>query len=523
MQITDSYAFLPREAVTRFLLGCTECNRHPRSPGSPTPSSAVITKDDDSVSADSVAASTSSAGPSHRGSPPPSSPSPAPSPSPSAPLLSPGLSAAASVSRLHPLPLGPEHADLYKRFADLPRESGGVANGLTNGLVNGMVNGMANGLLPYSYPSLPTDAATRSRYLASSPSSPVSPDLTASSRFVFSPPSPSASPSPSPSPLSRPVGSVGILSRNGPSAFHTPADHGKQNGQPNGGQPGAPTNGHVDGQHADDIRTRSPALAEALLLPLREDASKDESLFKQPLPSALPAASPVFLHTPTGRKTDVSLTPLTASEKLASSPFSIENISKSSRSSPTPPEHFAVPEPPRPRSPRSTPGSSRSDDNFLVPRPPKPRPAHALLRHPPRAPSPAGPSAYPLLQPLETVAPRTAVTEPAASVCVPVPVRAVPAAPPSRPSSSIMAGYEPAAGSGLLNLLLKSGVLRNCGPRTAIPEAGEIDLNMPITTTYLKYMRSLGYADEDALQIDVEMSLYQHVLGVPLKVVDDYL
>lgn len=31
-QITETYAFLPREAVTRFLLGCTECQRRPRSP-----------------------------------------------------------------------------------------------------------------------------------------------------------------------------------------------------------------------------------------------------------------------------------------------------------------------------------------------------------------------------------------------------------------------------------------------------------------------------------------------------------
>lgn len=34
-QITETYAFLPREAVTRFLLGCTECQRRPRTP-SPT-------------------------------------------------------------------------------------------------------------------------------------------------------------------------------------------------------------------------------------------------------------------------------------------------------------------------------------------------------------------------------------------------------------------------------------------------------------------------------------------------------
>lgn len=35
LQITETYAFLPREAVTRFLLGCTECQRRPRTP-SPT-------------------------------------------------------------------------------------------------------------------------------------------------------------------------------------------------------------------------------------------------------------------------------------------------------------------------------------------------------------------------------------------------------------------------------------------------------------------------------------------------------
>ncbi|KAG5888262.1 hypothetical protein JTB14_009061 [Gonioctena quinquepunctata] len=33
--ITETYAFLPREAVTRFLLGCTECQKHPRSPSPP--------------------------------------------------------------------------------------------------------------------------------------------------------------------------------------------------------------------------------------------------------------------------------------------------------------------------------------------------------------------------------------------------------------------------------------------------------------------------------------------------------
>ncbi|XP_060536745.1 nucleolar protein 4 [Cylas formicarius] len=35
--ITETYAFLPREAVTRFLLGCTECQKHPRSPSPPQP------------------------------------------------------------------------------------------------------------------------------------------------------------------------------------------------------------------------------------------------------------------------------------------------------------------------------------------------------------------------------------------------------------------------------------------------------------------------------------------------------
>lgn len=41
MQITETYAFLPREAVTRFLTGCSECARRPRSatpPSLPTPS-----------------------------------------------------------------------------------------------------------------------------------------------------------------------------------------------------------------------------------------------------------------------------------------------------------------------------------------------------------------------------------------------------------------------------------------------------------------------------------------------------
>ncbi|KAJ8680954.1 hypothetical protein QAD02_016741 [Eretmocerus hayati] len=49
--ITETYAFLPREAVTRFLLGCTECQRRPRTPSpsttataTPPPASSVTTK-----------------------------------------------------------------------------------------------------------------------------------------------------------------------------------------------------------------------------------------------------------------------------------------------------------------------------------------------------------------------------------------------------------------------------------------------------------------------------------------------
>jgi len=37
-------------------------------------------------------------------------------------------------------------------------------------------------------------------------------------------------------------------------------------------------------------------------------------------------------------------------------------------------------------------------------------------------------------------------------------------------------------------------------------EPPDIDFSLPITTTYLKHMRSLGYTDEDALKIDVEVS-----------------
>lgn len=40
-QITETYAFLPREAVTRFLLGCTDCQRRPRSPSPITAANAL--------------------------------------------------------------------------------------------------------------------------------------------------------------------------------------------------------------------------------------------------------------------------------------------------------------------------------------------------------------------------------------------------------------------------------------------------------------------------------------------------
>lgn len=36
-QITETYAFLPREAVTRFLMGCLDCQRRPRSLSPPAP------------------------------------------------------------------------------------------------------------------------------------------------------------------------------------------------------------------------------------------------------------------------------------------------------------------------------------------------------------------------------------------------------------------------------------------------------------------------------------------------------
>ncbi|XP_071447760.1 uncharacterized protein [Hetaerina americana] len=38
----------------------------------------------------------------------------------------------------------------------------------------------------------------------------------------------------------------------------------------------------------------------------------------------------------------------------------------------------------------------------------------------------------------------------------------------------------------------------------------DIDYSLPITTTYLKHMRSLGYTDEDALKIDVEEIFWRH-------------
>lgn len=55
--ITETYAFLPREAVTRFLLGCTECQKHPRSPSpvsvlptpSPSPTLPLITNNTNNV------------------------------------------------------------------------------------------------------------------------------------------------------------------------------------------------------------------------------------------------------------------------------------------------------------------------------------------------------------------------------------------------------------------------------------------------------------------------------------------
>ncbi|VEN34697.1 unnamed protein product, partial [Callosobruchus maculatus] len=39
-------------------------------------------------------------------------------------------------------------------------------------------------------------------------------------------------------------------------------------------------------------------------------------------------------------------------------------------------------------------------------------------------------------------------------------------------------------------------------PRKKMLLAGEIDYSLPITTTYLKYMRSLGCRDEDAFRFD---------------------
>lgn len=39
-------------------------------------------------------------------------------------------------------------------------------------------------------------------------------------------------------------------------------------------------------------------------------------------------------------------------------------------------------------------------------------------------------------------------------------------------------------------------------PKRRILMAGDIDYSLPITTTYLKYMRSLGCSDEDALKLE---------------------
>lgn len=48
-QITETYAFLPREAVTRFLLGCTDCQRRPRSPSPITAANALKSAPNPSV------------------------------------------------------------------------------------------------------------------------------------------------------------------------------------------------------------------------------------------------------------------------------------------------------------------------------------------------------------------------------------------------------------------------------------------------------------------------------------------
>jgi hypothetical protein len=48
--------------------------------------------------------------------------------------------------------------------------------------------------------------------------------------------------------------------------------------------------------------------------------------------------------------------------------------------------------------------------------------------------------------------------------------------------------------------------IRNNNHLKKLVEPPDIDFSLPITTTYLKHMRSLGYTDEDALKIDVEVS-----------------
>jgi hypothetical protein len=48
--------------------------------------------------------------------------------------------------------------------------------------------------------------------------------------------------------------------------------------------------------------------------------------------------------------------------------------------------------------------------------------------------------------------------------------------------------------------------IRNNNHLKKLMEPPDIDFSLPITTTYLKHMRSLGYTDEDALKIDVEVS-----------------
>lgn len=46
------------------------------------------------------------------------------------------------------------------------------------------------------------------------------------------------------------------------------------------------------------------------------------------------------------------------------------------------------------------------------------------------------------------------------------------------------------------------GIEKEQSQKRRILMAGEIDYSLPITTTYLKYMRSLGCTDEDALKLE---------------------